>query len=532
MTLLTAPLGTALPHSSSLIASSLNSVAYSSSRAASVLDSNLLHSSTILHAAPMAAGALIAAAWQGVILVSLVALALRLLPRLSATVRSLIWTAVLALAVLLPLLSFATHTAPTHTAATPHATLHLPETWSFALAALWAAISLFKLVQLARSAWHLAAISRRAVEVDREDLSSLDPNISVLLHEGRRQPRLCISDEVDRPCVAGFLSPRILLPVGLLERVTPLELEQILRHEREHLNRSDDWINLAQKLALALFPLNPALLFIERQLCTERELACDDTVLRETHAAKAYALCLANLAEMSLARKSALLALAAWQKRSELARRVERILLPSVAAMPRRAAATAGALVTMLAIGSAATLAHAPALVSFVPAMPSANTLAANDLQVVPPTQSFASRMSPVTPAATSMAFPVGANTPGMRRAHATSLLMTLPAKRITARPVTVTLGKKPAHHAPVAREIAALDPPHLQQPAEATLVRQVIDPEEGTITSWYVVASYDALGSSQPAAAQPVQQPRRQPHYVPTYAAFATPAGWLVVEM
>jgi len=482
------------------------------------------------HAAPLAASALIAAAWQGAILVALVALALRLIPRLSATVRSLVWTAVLALAILLPLLPFAAGTHET-TSAASHSTIHLAEGWSFALAAVWAAISLFKLVQLARSAWHLAAISRRAVEVDGEDLSSLDPNISVLLHEGRRQPRLCISDEVDRPCVAGFFSPRILLPVGLLDRITPLELEQILRHEREHLNRGDDWVNLAQKLALALFPLNPALLFIERQLCTERELACDDTVLRETRAAKAYALCLANLAEISLARKSALLALAAWQRRSELARRVERILLPRVVAMPQRSATVAGIVVTMLAVGSAATLAHAPALVSFVPSVASTNTLAANDLQVVAPSHNIAARMSPIP-----MAIPVSADVRATSRTHATQLMFTLPGK-----PAPASRNKKREHTAPAvrevaAREIAALTPPRPQQTEQATLVRQVIDPDEGTITSWYVVASYDAPANSQPTPAphQPMQQPRQhpKPRYVPTYAAIPTPAGWLVLEM
>jgi hypothetical protein len=122
-------------------------------------------------------------------------------------------------------------------------------------------------VQLARSAAHLARISRNAVPVATSELSA---ETVALLAEGRR-PELCVSADVDRPSVAGFFRPRILLPEGLLERVTPLELEQILRHEREHLHRYDDWVNLAQKLALAVFPLNPALLVIERRLAAERE---------------------------------------------------------------------------------------------------------------------------------------------------------------------------------------------------------------------------------------------------------------------
>jgi beta-lactamase regulating signal transducer with metallopeptidase domain len=505
-----------------------------------------LYSSLADLAAPLAAGALIAAAWQGAILVALVALTLRLIPRLSATVRSLVWTAVLALAVLLPLLPFAAHAHPAP-AATPHAAFHLAEGWSFALAALWAAISLVKLTQLIRSGFHLAAISRRAVEVDPAELARSAPQASTLLHEGRRRPQLCVSSEVDRPSVAGFFSPRILLPVGLLERVTPLELEQILRHEREHLHRADDWVNLAQKLALALFPLNPALLFIERQLANERELACDDTVLRETRAAKAYALCLANLAEISLARRTALLALAAWHKRSELARRVERILQPRVVAMPRRSAATAGALVTLLAVGSAATLAHAPALISFVPG----NTLAANDAPDLARAHSLNSLDATMLPAA---ATPVSADARTLRHVHASNLMLTLPATPDaipanaprTSHAFHIIETTQPRRSTPIARETP-------QQPRRVTqtaMLRQVVANPDGSVTSWTMVAQFDSPAprvqqslasdappsedTNTPAAQQQTQrkiQPHQQ-HYVPTYAAFATPAGWLLVEL
>jgi len=547
----------AFPHSSWLETSSLNSVLLlpHPSHLYSLLaglSGSLRLPSSLQTAAPLAASALIAAAWQGAILVGLVALALRLIPRLSATVRSLVWTAVLALAVLLPLLPFAAH-SDTATIATTHATLHLAEGWSFALAALWVAISLFKLAQLLRSAFHLAAISRRAVEIDPAELATFAPQIEALLHEGSRRPILCISDEVDRPSVAGFFFPRILLPVGLLDRVTPLELEQILRHEREHLNRADDWVNLAQKLALALFPLNPALLFIERQLANERELACDDTVLRETHAAKSYALCLANLAEMSLARKTALLALAAWHKRSELARRVERILLPSVAAMPRRAATTAGALITLLAVGSAATLAHAPALISFVPA--SSHTLAENppiDAKELAFTQSLKPRRSFDSTTLAPHATLVNADARAMHPMHASALMMALPAKSQPAfaqfaqapRPIrAIHTTQTTARPKNSAREISTFAPqPQLQpqqpQPvAHATLFRQVVATDTDGNTSWYMVATTYEVSDPNAQPIQPARQPTQRrseaqpPRSVPAYA-IVTPNGWLVLEM
>ena len=105
----------------------------------------------------------------------------------------------------------------------------------------------------------------------------------------------------------GFFSPRILIPEELFARLTTAEFGQIVLHEVGHLRRADDWINLLQKLSLVVVPLNPVLMWIERRLCLERELACDDDVLRLTKAPKAYATCLTNLAEHRLGRRAAAL---------------------------------------------------------------------------------------------------------------------------------------------------------------------------------------------------------------------------------
>ena len=115
---------------------------------------------------------------------------------------------------------------------------------------------------------------------------------------------LCTTEMLDRPSVIGFLAPRILIPAWLLARLTAGELEQIVLHEAEHLRRGDDWTNLAQKLWLAAFPLNPALAWMEHRLCQQREMACDEGVVRITNAPRAYAACLASLAERGLERQT------------------------------------------------------------------------------------------------------------------------------------------------------------------------------------------------------------------------------------
>src|SRR6185437_3945051 len=156
---------------------------------------------------------------------------------------------------------------------------------------------------------------------------------------------------------------------ALLQELSESELRQVILHEMEHLRRGDDWINLLQKLALVLFPLNPALVWVERRLCAERELACDDRVLHAGSGRKAYALCLTHLAEYALVKRSFSLVLGAWERRPELVRRVHRILAGPVLSMGRRPALAAMGTVTAGALACTLVLAHAPQVVRFAPAV-------------------------------------------------------------------------------------------------------------------------------------------------------------------
>jgi Zn-dependent protease with chaperone function len=300
--------------------------------------------------AALAAGSLLAAVWQGLVLTALVAQVLRAIPGIPAAVRSGLWSAVFLCVVAL-------HFVPASPAPAAH---HASPAWSLAVAALWLALSLYRAGQLAAGAWELRSLGRRALPV----------GLSVPAGSLRPHALLCTSTEVDRPSAMGFFRPRILIPAGLYARLSPDELQQIVLHEASHLRRGDDWTNLLQKCALVLFPLNPVLLWVERRLCRERELACDDRVLAATRAPKAYALCLTSLAEHAARHGVLSLALGAWQRRSELAARVERILQPPRTRL--RPAHTAGlsAAVLLTLAGGAHLLAGSPQLLSFAAEMP------------------------------------------------------------------------------------------------------------------------------------------------------------------
>jgi hypothetical protein len=320
-------------------------------------------------------GALVSAIWQGALLAGLVWAALRMVPKLSAAARSVVWLSVFALLIGLHFTPLADESAVHLPVVYPRA-VHLDPRWSLVVAGLWVAASLMRAVQLVHGVLYLRRLARGSVGVH------VDAALDAVLAEAAagRGVRLCASDEIARPSVIGFFRPQIVIPAKLLADLAPEELRQVLIHEAEHLRRADDWTNLLQKLALVVFPLNPALAWVERRLCAERELACDDRVLAAGSGRKAYALCLAHLAEFALTARGFSLVLGAWERRPELARRVHRILRAPMASLTRRAAmGVTGGLLAAAVVGALA-LSRSPQLVSFAPA-PGMNASALNFAQ-------------------------------------------------------------------------------------------------------------------------------------------------------
>ena len=334
----------------------------------------------------MIAALALTALWQGVTLALGMALCLRLAPRSPARHRFALWAAgfgaVIALQVM-PLISplipihiqtIDSSVAPISAIASSHPLL-LSAAWSFVIAALWLAASLYRATDLALHSLHLRKLWKAAVPVEI-DPASLPRSSDRLSH---RTIQICTTSELERPSVIGFFAPRILIPDWLFPRLTSGELDQIVLHETEHLRRRDDWTNLLQKLCLVLFPLNPGLAWIERRLCREREMACDDGVIGITRAPRAYAACLASLAERGLQRRAGMLSLGAWHARPELVRRVHSILRRKHALRPLAARAVVGAVGCFLLAGATA-LARCPRLIAFEPARsPAASPLATAD---------------------------------------------------------------------------------------------------------------------------------------------------------
>jgi beta-lactamase regulating signal transducer with metallopeptidase domain/DNA-binding NarL/FixJ family response regulator len=327
-------------------------------------------------ASPVAVDAM----WQGAAVALGLLVSLRLAPRVNAAHRFAAWTAGFAVVAALPLLPFVAHlfwvpgaavfwssaaAAPVSVASGSRPWLELDSRWALGIAALWLIASALRLAEFIFHSFRLRKLWKTATPI----AGAANATWLAALAGERGSVQICTTGELDRPSVIGFFSPRILIPDWLYARLTPQELSQVVMHEAEHLRRHDDWTNLIQKFFLVLFPLNPALAWMERRLCREREMACDESVVCRTQAPRAYAACLAGLAEHGLdrerSRRAEALSLAAWRRRPELVHRVHGILWRKPALSPVAARAMLAVLGCGLLAGSVE-LARCPQVVAFV----------------------------------------------------------------------------------------------------------------------------------------------------------------------
>jgi BlaR1 peptidase M56 len=446
----------------------------------------------------LVANSFVSGLWQGVVLAAGVGICLRLVPRATAAVRFAIWTAVFAVLAVLPLLHAYSFSLNSESGVSGHAAVvHVDVRWSFAIAALWLMASLVRGVKLAMSAVRLREIWKRAVPVQGCD--------EILSAAGFRGVELCTSKDVDRPSVIGFFSPRILIPEELFARLTTEEFGQIVLHEVGHLRRGDDWINLLQKLSLVVVPLNPVLMWIERRLCLERELACDDDVLRLTKAPKAYATCLTNLAEHRLGRRAAALSLGAWEKRSELARRVHSILRGGQGMGRTQARVVMGALVLGL-LGGSSELARCPQLVSFSQVSFSQTALpVADGSQGLPTAAAYQ---------AASFRVPVNASSSLPGAAHETLLKASMPVDRGVRE---VRSGQT------MPKQRRGVSTPMLMRSSQS----RAHAPRMRRVGRWLVLTSWDGMERRRMVFAVTEERVIST-----SYAAVPTPGGWLVIQL
>jgi len=138
----------------------------------------------------------------------------------------------------------------------------------------------------------------------------------------RSQVPLRESPRVHGPLIVGWFRPMLVLPLGTLQSLPGLQIEELLLHELAHVHGRDPLIHLLQHAVETLLFYHPAVWWVSEQIRREREHRCDDRVIEAQGQGHSLAEALVTLAERAHSAKP--LALAATD--GSVASRVRRLL--------------------------------------------------------------------------------------------------------------------------------------------------------------------------------------------------------------
>jgi len=214
------------------------------------------------------------------------------LRRQSAELGHVVWTAALALCVLMPA---AVYVLPAHEViALPSATA-LPHPsvigWQQIMATLWLVGTLVVLLRELLATIGLARWRRHALPLTSPHWSA---TLAYLGFDHRRL-QVLESPDIKSPCTWGVVRPVLLLPTSG-DLWPESSRRAALLHELAHIERRDALSVLVARLACALYWYNPLVWIAAERIRSLQERACDDAVLRTGATPSDYAQFLLDIA--------------------------------------------------------------------------------------------------------------------------------------------------------------------------------------------------------------------------------------------
>jgi GWxTD domain-containing protein len=260
--------------------------------------------------------------WEGAVVAVLLAVALKLLSGRSPQLRYAVACGALVLIIILPLVTFAylamtSHTlghAITYSAVGKRAVMGVPsdfggvaDSWMrqvtetldrslpWILAAWFAGVILYlgRLNVGLLVARRMKSLATQAASLELQRVfQDLKQRLGVT-----RAVRLAHSALVQVPTVIGWIRPVVLIPVGCLTGLSPIQIEAIFAHELAHIRRHDYLVSVLQSFVEAVLFYHPGVWWVSKQVRKEREDCCDDLAVRMSGDSLAYAKALSLLEE-------------------------------------------------------------------------------------------------------------------------------------------------------------------------------------------------------------------------------------------
>ena len=150
--------------------------------------------------------------------------------------------------------------------------------FSLVLAFVWIAGFVAVLLLWCARWWRISAQIRSAIPVHEgreiEALQRVQHTSGI-----RKQIRMFLSKTMLEPGIFGMVSPVLIWPKGISDRLDNAQLEAILAHELWHVRRRDNLAAAMHMIVEAAFWFHPLVWWLGARMVAERERACDEEVL-------------------------------------------------------------------------------------------------------------------------------------------------------------------------------------------------------------------------------------------------------------
>ena len=176
---------------------------------------------------------------------------------------------------------------------------------------IWLCGSLWRSVSVLRSFIHTRQMiaSSKVLPLEHELQNSMSKDSKIKLY---------VSNSISSPLVTGLISPRIILPENIINKLNHDQLMPILLHEHAHIQRNDIVFGLFQELIAIIFWWSPVIRMLNRKIHVERELACDLRAAKQLTNRKQYAQSLIDCAKLMVTQHRSILAMGLFSQKKEL----------------------------------------------------------------------------------------------------------------------------------------------------------------------------------------------------------------------
>src|SRR5262249_1701605 len=125
------------------------------------------------------------------------------------------------------------------------------------------------------------------------------------------------------PGVFGVFRPVMLLPQGILNRLTAAQLNGVIAHELCHVYHRDNLIAAIHMFVETIFWFHPLVWWMGKRMLEERERACDEDAVQVINDPRVYAEGMLNVCKLHIELR---LACVSGITGGDLKQRVERIM--------------------------------------------------------------------------------------------------------------------------------------------------------------------------------------------------------------